>query len=62
MGHALEDAPRRLSAFHHLLEHLPIPKRIHGPPESLVLVRHKVPLLYQAIEWFDAPSSSPSRM
>ena len=44
------DAPRRLAAFHHFLEHLPISERIHRPPESIVLVGHQTPLLDQAIE------------
>ena len=47
-----EDAPRRLSAFNHFLEHLPISERIHRPPKSIVLVRHQTPLPDQPIERF----------
>ena len=43
-------APRGLAAFDHLLEHLPIPQRIHRPPETLVPVRHQTSRFDQAIE------------
>ena len=44
------DAPRRLPAFHHFLQHLPIPERVHCPPESIVFVGHQPPLPDQAVE------------
>ena len=43
-------APRRLAPFDHLLEHLSIPQRIHGPPEALVFVRHQFSGFDQTIE------------
>ena len=43
-------APRRLAAFDHFLKHLSVPQRIHGPPKTLVLVRHQVSGFDQPIE------------
>src|SRR5208282_6596867 len=42
--------PRCLAPFDHLLEHLPVSQSIHGPPETLISVRHQVSGFDQAIE------------
>src|SRR5277367_3269772 len=42
--------PRRIAAFDHLLEHLPVPERVHGPPKSFVPVGHELPTVDEALE------------
>src|SRR6202043_984068 len=42
--------PWHIATFNHLLEHLPVPERVHGSPKSFVLVGHKLAALDEAFE------------
>ncbi len=42
--------PRRIATFHHLLKHLSVPERVHGPPKSFVPVDHELSTVDEALE------------
>jgi len=44
--------PWRLATFHHLLKHLSVPERVHGPPKTFIAIDHKLPTVDEALEWF----------
>ena len=46
-------APGHVAALDHFLEHLPVPERVHGPPEALMLIGHEAVGFDQAVERFD---------
>ena len=45
-------APGHVTALDHFLEHLPVPERVHGPPEAQMLISHEAVGLDQAVERF----------
>ena len=42
--------PWHVAAFDHFLEHLPVSERVHGSPESFILVCHELAALDEALE------------